>query len=440
MRNAIASKGQWGCPPLLFAPSDGWTPEEKWITVKTPLCLKRWMALKSQFVPLLCTVTFVTVGVGIAVQIIGVGHFGTSTKSLVVAANASSTSRKLYAVNQSAANRGSISVYDMDRGHSLVKTIRTVPNVADVRGVAVSAVTGKLYVAYKSRSGVGMIYCMSVYTDAVLWNRAIDPDVDRLSIHPEAELLYVPTSEYGSADYINVLDAETGDAVRRVHFSNRSHDTQFPLSGPIFQETKAVDGSGHYLYLIDPNSYVVSRIGPYAGILGPYAVDGMSRHVVSNVTGLWGMQVADIKTGQIVTASIPNHPPGEPGLLHGIGWTPDESEVWESSGNDPYIFIWSMLNPMAPTLRERLILRSRGGSHWVTFDVKGDYAYVAPSKNASYETEVFDARTDKSVGLIESSEDMIEIDFVDGRISRVGDQYGIGRITSISERVRSPTR
>jgi hypothetical protein len=99
-----------------------------------------------------------------------------------------------------------------------------------------------------------------------------------------------------------------------------------------------------------------------------------------------------------------------------------------------------MLNPMAPTLRERLILRSRGGSHWVTFDVKGDYAYVAPSKNASYETEVFDARTDKSVGLIESSEDMIEIDFVDGRISRVGDQYGIGRITSILERVRSPTR
>ena len=29
--------------------------------------------------------------------------------------------------------------------------------------------------------------------------------------------------------------------------------------------------------------------------------------------------------------------------------------------------------------------------------------------------------------LIGSSEDMIEIDFTDGKISRVGDQYGIGR-------------
>ena len=71
-----------------------------------------------------------------------------------------------------------------------------------------------------------MIYCLDVYADAVLWNRAIDPDVDRLSIGPDGRLLYVPTWEGGSADFINVLDAQTGDVVRRVHFSNRSHDTR----------------------------------------------------------------------------------------------------------------------------------------------------------------------------------------------------------------------
>src|ERR1700758_3553511 len=51
-------------------------------------------------------------------------------------------------------------------------------------------------------------------------------------------------------DYINVLDADTGEVVRKVYFSNRSHDTLYPLSGLIFQETKAA-GSGNYLYLID---------------------------------------------------------------------------------------------------------------------------------------------------------------------------------------------
>ena len=377
----------------------------------------------------LYAVAFVTVIVSLAVRILADPHFTTLSETLLVAANALSPSRTLYAVNQSSATRGSISVYDIDRGHNLLKTIPTVSNVDDVKGVAVSAATGKLYVAYRTRSGVGMIYSLNIYDDAVLWNRVIVPDVDRLSIHPNGRLLYVPTWEGGSADYINILDADSGDVIRKVYFSNRSHDTQFPLSGPLFQETKATDGSGHYLYLVDPGSYAVSRIGPYSGILGPYTVDGMSKHAVSNVTGLWGMQVADIKTGQIVSANLPQHPAGEPGLLHGIGWTPDEREVWESSSySDPHIYVWSMLDPMAPKIKEQLSLRSQRGAHWLTFDLKGDYAYVAPTKNSDDGTEIFNAHTHTSVGLIGSSEDMIEIDFTNGKISRVGDQYGIGRV------------
>lgn len=340
----------------------------------------------------------------------------------------SSVARSLYAVNESPDDRGSISVYDIDRGHRLIKSIQTVPGVADVRGVAVSALTGKLYVAYRDASGTGMVYCLNVYDDTILWNRTVSPGVDRLAIDPEGRLLYVPTWEGGSADYINVVDAGTGDVARKVYFSKQSHDTQYPLSGPIFQETKANDGSGGYLYLIDPNSYAVSRVGPYSGILGPYAVDSTSSYAVNNVTNLWGMQVANIKTGQIITASIPDHPPGDAGLLHGIGWTPDQTEVWQSSaGNDPHVYVWDMLNPAAPVLKQTLMLRSGRGSHWLTFDIRGDYGYIAPNKNSADGTEIFSVRTHASVGVVGSSEDMLEIDFVNGKINQVGDQYGIGR-------------
>jgi len=324
--------------------------------------------------------------------------------------------------------RGLISVYDIAAEHRLTKTIRTVPGVGDVRGVAASAVTGKLYVAYIDVSGTGMVYCLNIYNDTILWNKPISPGVDRLAINPDGKLLYVPTWEGGSADYINVVDADTGEIVREVHFSNRSHDTLYPLSGPVFQETKANDGSGNYLYLIDPKSYTVSRVGPYSGILGPYAVDSSSNYVVNNVMHLWGMQVANLKTGQIITVSLADHPPGDPGLLHGIGWSPDQSEVWESSsGNDPHVYIWAMDNPMAPVLKQTLPLKSSRGSHWLTFDIKGDHGYVAPNKNSSDGTEIFDTHTHTSLGLIGSTEDMIVIDFVDGKITRVGDQYGIGR-------------
>ena len=336
--------------------------------------------------------------------------------------------RSLYAVNEAPKDRGSISVYDIDTGHRLIKTIPTVPRVGDVRGVAASGVTGKLYVAYRDVSGTGMIYCLDIYDDAILWNRAVSPGVDRLAINPDGQLLYVPTWEGGSAEYMNVVDAATGEAVRRVEFSNKSHDTQYPLAGPIFQETKAEDGSGKYLYLIDPGSYAVSRIGPYSAVLGPYAVDSTSHYVVSNVRNLWGMQVADLKTGQIVTAKIPEEQPGDIELLHGIGWTPDQSEVWENStGNDPHVYIWNMLNPLVPVLKGKLTLRSGRGSHWLTFDIKGNYGYIAPIKYTDDGTEIFDARTHASVGVIGSSEDMLEIDFADGKISQVGDQFGIGR-------------
>jgi hypothetical protein len=334
----------------------------------------------------------------------------------------------LYAVNEAVDLRGSISVYDIAAEHRLIKTIRTVSDVGDVRGVAASAATGKLYVAYIDVSGTGMVYCLNIYNDTILWNRPISPGVDRLAINPDGQLLYVPTWEGGSADYINVVDAGTGEVVRTVHFSSRSHDALYPLSGPIFQETKADDGSGNYLYLIDPKSYAVSRIGAYSGILGPYAVDSSSSYVVNNVRSLWGMQVADLKTGQIITAVLPNHPPGDPGLLHGIGWTPDQSEAWQSSSwNDPHVYVWAMDNPMMPVLKQTLALKSGEGSHWLTFDITGDYGYVAPNKNSSKGTEIFNARTHASLGLIGSSEDMIEIEFADGKVSRVGDQYGIGR-------------
>jgi hypothetical protein len=82
---------------------------------------------------------------------------------------------------------------------------------------------------------------------------------------------------------------------------------------------------------------------------------------------------------------------------------------------------------IAPLFKQTLTLRSGRGSHWLTFDIKRDYGYVAPNKNHTDGTEIFNARTHTSVGVIRSSEDMLEIDFADGKISQVSDQYGIGR-------------
>ena len=165
-----------------------------------------------------------------------------------------------------------------------------------------------------------MIYCLNIYNDQILWNRAIDPGVDRLAINPDGQLLYVPTWEGGSADHINVVDAASGRGCSKVYFSNRSHDTQYPLSGPIFQETKANDGSG--TSPIFDRSEKLFRYQPSGLIRGSSAhmhvdsIEQLRGEQRKEASG--GMQVANLKTGQIITADIPDHPPGDPGLLHGI--------------------------------------------------------------------------------------------------------------------------
>ena len=71
------------------------------------------------------------------------------------------------------------------------------------------------------------------------------------------------------------------------------------------------------------------------------------------------MQVADLKTDRIVTAELPEHPPGSRGLMHGIGWTPDESEVWQSSSwQDPHVYVWNIRDLMAPVLTQSLALHT----------------------------------------------------------------------------------
>jgi hypothetical protein len=100
---------------------------------------------------------------GLIVRQLRLTTFAAIACAAMSAVGAELPQRHLYAVNESAPDRGSISIYDIDADHRLLKTIRTVSNVDDVRGVTGSAVTGKLYVGYRDTSGSGMLYCLEIY-------------------------------------------------------------------------------------------------------------------------------------------------------------------------------------------------------------------------------------------------------------------------------------
>jgi hypothetical protein len=322
---------------------------------------------------------------------------------------------------------GAIGVYDIDHGHRRVRIIGNLPlegNALDVRAMTGNARTHALYLSYMSSTG-GHIVCVDLLNDAVLWHRDVGPGVDRGDVVPDGTKLYVPTNENNSSDYDLVLEPADGGEMGRVTVTPKTHDTDVGLSGKYaYLETK----SSSSLAVVDTRTdEILHEIGPFTGILGPHAVNGSDSLVVTNAFGFFGFEVGDVSTGEVVAlakvTSIPD--PGGSGLRqHGVAWKPDETEVWVAGG--PYMHVFDMTS-MPPRWTRDVSLVGYADTHWVTFSIDGAYAYPSAGKNSGTPVQVIDTATYAPVATIDYSEDLFEVDFTNGSVVGVGDEYGIGR-------------
>src|SRR6266545_7495575 len=85
-----------------------------------------------------------------------------------------------------------ILVFEIDHGYKFVRRIpsQAVPQgeqPENVKGVAASARTGRLYVTTLLR-----VMAFDLATDRKLWDRAVEGGADRLTISPDGKILYVP--------------------------------------------------------------------------------------------------------------------------------------------------------------------------------------------------------------------------------------------------------
>jgi outer membrane protein assembly factor BamB len=325
-------------------------------------------------------------------------------------------------------NNGSIHVYDIDNGHQEISVFETVPGVRDVRGACASAQTGMFYLAHQAATA-GYVVAVDLYTGRVLWSRSYQPNVDRLSCLPDGRKLYVPCNESYEDDCLMVLDAATGDELIRISISARPHDCLNSLSGDrVYIETKSSD----LITVVDTvTDTVIGQIGPFAGIGGPYTINGGQTRLYGNFFGVNGFQVGNITTGEVLdTAVIAGQTTSVPGRLnqHGIGLRPDETEVWvnDGVGGQPFVHVFDVT--VSPPRQIQDVRLSYSNPHWVTFTIDGDYAYPSGPKLAELPADVIDTSTYQRVGSIGPSEDLLEVDFENGVITRVGNQFGVGRV------------
>ncbi len=316
-------------------------------------------------------------------------------------------------------------VFDIDRDFSFVRRIPLGGrdengNPMNVKGICANAQTGLLHV-----STLRTLMCLDLQTDKVLWERDYTGGCDRMAVAPSGEFIYLPSLEQ---DHWHVVAARTGDVLTTIVPKSGAHNTIIGLDG-----TKAYLAGlkSPLLRVADTRTHTIAaEIGPFGHNVRPFTINGRQTLCYVNVNELLGFEIGDLQTGQVLHrvvvegfAAGPVKRHGCPS--HGIGLTPDETEVWVTDGHNSRLHVFD--NTVMPP-RQSVSIELRDQPGWITFSLDGKYAWPSSGEVIEVATKkVITALTDEE-GRDVGSEKMVEIHFDDRNPIRTGDQFGLGRV------------
>ena len=314
-------------------------------------------------------------------------------------------------------------VFDIAKNYSFVKRIPTWEVAAgarpeNVKGVAASARTGKLYV-----STIKRIACWDLVTEKKVWEQALPNGCDRMAIAPDGSNLYVPSLE---GPHWTVLDGATGAEIAKVTTGDGSHNTVY-----------GGDGSKAYLASLRSTSLsvadtrthtVVKMVGPFTKPIRPFTINAAQTLCYVNINELLGFEIGDLRSGQklhrVEVQGYKQGPVKRHGCpSHGVGLTPAEDEVWVCDGHNSMLHVFDN-TVMPPKQIASIPVRDQPG--WISFSMDGTRAYSSSG-------EIFDIKSKKLVATLQDeagrqvgSEKLVEIAFDGAKPVKTTDQFGIG--------------
>jgi DNA-binding beta-propeller fold protein YncE len=315
-------------------------------------------------------------------------------------------------------------VFDIDQNHKLVRRIPTggvdeKGKPLNVKGICASAISKRVYI-----TTTRTILCLDLLTDKLLWEKSYEGGCDRLALSPDGKTIYVPSLE---GEHWNVVDAMTGKAIDKIVRKSGAHNTIYGLDGA---HVYLAGLKSPILTVMDAKTHDVSAtVGPFGNVIRPFTVNGSQTLCFVNVNGLLGFEVGDLRSGKLLhRVEIPGGKPGTEKRhgcpSHGIGLTPDETELWLTDAANSKLHIFDA-TVMPPKQVGSIVLRDQPG--WITFGVDGRYAYPSTGDVLEVKTrKIVTELTDEERRAVQS-EKLLEIDFDGDRPVLVGDQFGLGR-------------
>lgn len=349
---------------------------------------------------------------------------------LLAPAARAESQRRLYMVTPGIRNYlefggAGILVYDIDDGYKLLRRIETTasreakPN--NIKGVCACAATRRLYFTTTKK-----LYAVDLVSEETLWERELLKGCDRPSITPDGKVIYVPSFE---KDIWNVVEADQGRVIATVVTDSGAHNTVCGLDG---SRMYLAGLRSPLLSVVDTKTHKIEKtVGPFSASIRPFTVNGAQTRCYVCVNELLGFEIGDITTGKklarVEVTGFERGPVKRHGCpSHGIGLTPDEKEIWVCDGHNSRLHVFDVtVDP--PRQAASIALREQPG--WVTFLLDGKQAIASTGEiidtaNKKIVTSLFDEQ-----GREAHSEKVIEIQFDGDKPVRVGDQFGVGRVS-----------
>jgi hypothetical protein len=370
-----------------------------------------------------------------------------------------------------------IQVFDVEAGHQWVKNI-PLPRIFNIRGVAASAITDRLYISYHNspvdNDAPGGLLCLNLNTGALIWRRdyaeSVIPSPDRFDLSPDGKKVYMPIGESGSHNDWAVIDAGNGNITGWIEHVTSPHNTIFSLDGRYAflegQEKGPQPASiKHTIGVVDTaTNQVVKTVGPFKAPVRPFTVNGKASLIFATVNYFIGFQVGDVETGRVLYTAAPpgrvqpTYDPAKPfmSFAHGISLTADEKEVWVVDQAKNGVHVWDVSNvPKAAPRYVKFIQLRRMGRNMAgaidpaaSNDVANAPAWLVPSYDGRYMYpeggEIVDIASKTVVGQLRSkttdasgnlvwapythSRFILEVQFDAGLTVRATNQFGVGRV------------
>jgi Putative Ig domain/Bacterial Ig domain len=332
---------------------------------------------------------------------------------------------------------GIISVYDMDNGHALLKTV-SVPTSAGVRGAVASTATGMLYISYGSDGSTGgfqLAYDLS--TDHVAWTMSYAHGIDSQAVSPDGKKIYMPAGELSSTGTWYVEDSANGSDIASIASGGSgAHNTIVSPGGKRVymgnRDFSSTAGTNDFDIADTATNLVIGRVTPLMSGVRPFTINSQETLAFITVSGFLGFQVGDLSAGKVIY-TVPVDGSKIPGFTtntlssipsHGISLSPDNKELYLIDQPNSYVHVFDvsglpgsapiqvadikLVNPISGNEVGCAYDCSRNG--WLHHSRDGRFVYVGDSG------DVIDTLTRKTIATLPTMANtrvQIEIDFQD---------------------------